>query len=338
MMKKDKVRKLPQILLFVAVVILMISAFILSICVGQFPISVKEIGAILMGNEVSEMTQKVFLNLRFPRTFMALLAGIGLGTSGYIYQTIFKNPLASPDIVGVAPGANLGAAIAIVLLGGTTFSIAGGAFFGGIVVVAFVMLIVKISPTNTTITYVLAGIIMSHISKAFIMILKFFADPTNELAAIEFWTMGSLANVTMKKTMAILPMFLISFIGLILLRRQIDMMSLNEDECRMLGVNISKVRTLILILSTLLIASIISVTGLISFIGLIAPHVARMMLKKTGFATTVMSALVGGVILLFSDTLARSIYSAEIPISILTTLIGVPILVYFMLKQKEIIS
>lgn len=337
-MKKDKLTKLPQTAMFVAVILLMATAFVISICIGQFSISLDEIWLILTGREVSDMIRKVFMNLRFPRTCMAMLAGIGLGTSGYIYQTIFKNPLASPDIVGVAPGANLGAAIAIVMLGGKTLSIAGGAFFGGIIVVVLVMAIVRISPTNTTVTYVLAGIIMSHISKAFIMVLKFFADPTNELAAIEFWTMGSLANVTATKTLAIFPFFIVSLIGLILLRRQIDMMALNEDECRMLGVDVSRVRTIILILSTLLIASIISVTGLISFVGLIAPHVARMMLKKTGFATTVMSALVGAVILLLSDTLARSIYSAEIPISILTTFIGVPILVYFMLKQKEILS
>lgn len=337
-MKKDKLTKLPQTAMFVAVILLMLAAFVISICIGQFSISLDEIRRILTGGEVSDITRKVFMNLRFPRTCMAMLAGIGLGTSGCIYQTIFKNPLASPDIVGVAPGANLGAAIAIVMLGGSTLSIATGAFCGGIIVVALVMAIVKIAPTNTTVTYVLAGIIMSHISKAFIMILKFFSDPENELAAIEFWTMGSLANVTAKKTLAIFPIFLVSLIGLILLRRQIDMLSLNEDECRMLGVNVSTVRTIILIFSTLMTASIISVTGLISFVGLIAPHVARMMLKKTGFDTTIMSALVGAVVLLVSDTLARSIYSAEIPISILTTLIGVPILVYFMLKQKEILS
>lgn len=181
-MKKDKLTKLPQTAMFVAVILLMFAAFVISICIGQFSISLDEIRRILTGGEVSDITRKVFMNLRFPRTCMAMLAGIGLGTSGCIYQTIFKNPLASPDIVGVAPGANLGAAIAIVMLGGSTLSIATGAFCG--------------------------GIIMSHISKAFIMILKFFSDPENELAAIEFWTMGSLANVTAKKTLAIFRFFL----------------------------------------------------------------------------------------------------------------------------------
>ncbi len=337
MKRRDKSTQLPQTAMFAAVAVLVMIAFVVSICIGQFSISLSEIWGILTGGEVADISKKVFMNLRLPRTIMAVMAGIGLGMSGDIYQTIFKNSLASPDIVGVAPGANLGAAIAIVLLGGSTLSIASGAFVGGIVVVFLVMVIVRIAPTNTTVTYVLAGIIMSHISKAFIMVLKFFADPTNELAAIEFWTMGSFANVTDTKVWVILPLFLVSFIGLILLRRQIDMMSLNEDECRMLGVKLSQVRTIILILSTLLVASIISITGLISFIGLIAPHVARMMLKKTGFPTTMMSALIGALVLLVSDTLARCVYSAEIPISILTTFIGVPILVYFMFKQKEVI-
>lgn len=281
------------------------------------------------------MSRKVFFTLRLPRSIMALLAGVGLGVAGSVYQIVFKNPLASPDIIGVAPGASLGAAITIVLLGSSTISIAAGAFIGGIAVVALVLLLVRITPTNTVATYVLAGIVMSSVSRACIMVLKFFADPANELAAIEFWTMGSLANITRDKLITILPAFLISFIALLFLRRQIELMSLNEDEIRMLGVRLSLVRTVILGFSTLLVASVISMTGLISFIGLIAPHIAKLMLRRNNFSTSAMSALVGGFVLLISDTLARSIYTVEIPISILTTFIGVPILLYFMFKQKE---
>ena len=229
----------------------------------------------------------------------------------------------------------MGAAITIVLLGSSTISIAAGAFIGGIAVVALVLLLVRITPVNTVATYVLAGIVMSSVSRACIMVQKFFADPANELAAIEFWTMGSLANITLDKLLTIVPVFLISLTALFLMRRQIELMSLNEDEIRMLGVRLSLVRTVILGFSTLLVASIISMTGLISFIGLIAPHIAKLMLKRNNFATAAMSALVGGIVILVSDTLARSIYTVEIPISILTTFIGVPILLYFMFNQKE---
>lgn len=327
--------KLPQTVMFVAVIGLLIFVSIISICVGQYSISPGEIAQIVTGRVVDTMSCKVFFTLRLPRVLMAVMAGVGLGIAGSIYQTIFKNPLASPDIIGVAPGANLGAAIAIVFMGASTTAMVSGAFVGGTVVVILVMLLVRALPGNTTATYVLAGIVMSSVSKAFIMVLKFFADPANELAAIEFWTMGSFASVTSMKVLTIFPVFFLSLAGLILLRRQVELMALNEDECRMLGMCLSQIRIVVLALSTLMVASIISITGLISFIGLIAPHAARMMLKRTNFLTTVMSGFIGAVVMVISDTLARCMYSAEIPISILTTFIGVPVLVYFMYQQKE---
>lgn len=242
--------KLPKALLFSVVLILLVISFFISIGNGQFPISFNEIIAILTGADVRDITARVFFQLRLPRTIMAMMAGIGLGIAGNIYQTIFKNPLASPDIIGVSPGATLGAAVSIVLLGSSTLTIASGAFIGGIVVVLFVLLLVRLSPSNTMATYVLAGIVMGSIARAFIMTLKYFADPTHELAAIEFWTMGSLASVTATKVLTILPLFGLSLLGVILLRRQIDLLSLGEDEARMLGVPLSQVRLLVLGLST----------------------------------------------------------------------------------------
>lgn len=330
--------KLPKTLLFSVVLILLVISFFISIGNGQFPISFNEIIAILTGADVRDITARVFFQLRLPRTIMAMMAGIGLGIAGNIYQTIFKNPLASPDIIGVSPGATLGAAVSIVLLGSSTLTIASGAFIGGIVVVLFVLLLVRLSPSNTMATYVLAGIVMGSIARAFIMTLKYFADPTHELAAIEFWTMGSLASVTATKVLTILPLFGLSLLGVILLRRQIDLLSLGEDEARMLGVPLSQVRLLVLGLSTLLVASVISITGLIGFIGLVSPHIAKMMHKRNNFATTILSGLLGAIIMLLSDTLARSLLQTEIPISILTSLIGVPVLVYYMFRQKEIRS
>lgn len=330
--------RLPKTVMFSVVLFLLALALIISITNGQFPITLQEIGAILTGGEVKDITRRVFFQLRVPRTLMAFLAGIGLGIAGNIYQTIFKNPLASPDIIGVSPGATLGAAVSIVLLGSSTLSVAGGAFIGGIAVVIFVLFLVRLSPSHTMATYVLAGIVMGSIARAFIMILKFFADPTHELAAIEFWTMGSLASVTATKVMTIAPLFILSIIGIILLRRQIDLMSLSEDEARMLGVRLSQTRMLVLGLSTLMVASVISITGLIGFIGLVSPHIARMMHGRNNFNTTILSGLIGAIIILISDTLARSLMTSEIPISILTSLIGVPVLIYYMFRQKEIRS
>lgn len=311
------------------------AAFIASICIGNFPITIKEIIAILTGGEVSTMTRNVFFTLRLPRACMGLMAGAGLGVAGSVYQMIFRNPLASPDIIGVSSGANLGAAIAIVSVGIGIGGIAIGAFAGGLLAVGFVMLLVRATRANTTATYVLAGIVISAVAKSAIMLLKYYADSESNLAAIEYWTMGSFAGVTASKVLSVLPFWLIGFAGLFLLRRQVGLLSLNEEECRMLGVRLHRVRLAVLSLSTLLVASIVSITGLISFIGLIAPHISHMMIKRENTDTMVLAAMVGGAVMLIADILARSLYAGGLPISILTTIIGVPVLVYFMCKRKE---
>lgn len=308
----------------------LIAAALCSFCVGKYPISLEEIWRILTGGEVAPMTYKVFFTLRVSRTCMAVLSGAGLGLAGSVYQIIFKNPLASPDIVGISSGANLGAAVAIVAVSGAMLSVAAGAFLGGLLAVALVMLLVRATRSASTSTYVLAGIIISAVAKAAIMLLKYYADSESELAAIEYWTMGSLASVTASKVLAILPLWLTGFIGLLLLHRQIGLLALNEEECRALGVRLRPVRRAVLALSTLLVAAVISVTGLISFAGLIAPHIANLMIRRQNTDTMVLSALVGSAVLLAADILARTLYAAELPISILTTVIGVPVLVWFM--------
>lgn len=268
-----------------------------------------------------------------------MIAGVGLGIAGSVYQIIFKNPLASPDIIGIAGGANLGAAVAIVSVSTSgMIAIAAGAFWGGLIAVVCVMLLVKATRSRSTSTYVLAGIVINAISKAAIMALKYFADPENELAAMEYWEMGTFGNTTLSKLLSIRPMFLIGLAGILLLRRQIELMSLSDNECRALGVRLRPVRAAVLALSTLMVGSIISVTGLISFAGLIAPHTARLMLRRNDSTTIIMSGLVGAFVVLTADILARVLYSAELPISILTTVIGVPILIYFLCARGKDVS
>ena len=318
---------------FAAAGVLLLAAALGSCCVGKYPISLEEIWRILTGGAVKDMTRNVFFTLRLSRTAMAVLSGAGLGLAGAVYQIIFKNPLASPDIIGIASGANLGAAVAIVAVSGTMASVAVGAFAGGLLAVAMVMLLVHATRSLSTSTYVLAGIIISAVANALIMALKYCADSDSELAAIEYWTMGSLAAVTAEKVRTILPFWVLGFGGLLLFRRQVGLLSLNEEECRMLGVRLRPIRRTILTLSTLLVASVVSVTGLISFTGLIAPHIARVILRRQNTQTMVLSALVGAVVLLAADILARSLYAAELPLSILTTVIGVPVLLWFLCRR-----
>lgn len=334
-MKNKERRKLIR--LFSGIIVAIFIATIISICIGKYSIALTDIWNIICGNEnVSLLSRKVFFTLRLPRTFMAIMAGAGLGLAGSVYQIIFKNPLASPDIIGIAGGANLGAALAIVVLTSSgMMEIAMGSFIGGFLAVLAVMFLVRATRSRAIATYVLAGIVINAVSKAVIMGLKYFADPENELAAMEYWEMGTLGNTTAAKVMTVFPLFCVGVIGIILLRRQIEMLALSDNECRALGMRIGIVRTIILLLSTLLVAAIICVTGLISFVGLIAPHIAKLILKRNNFNTMVLSGFIGAIVILVADIFARLLYSVELPISILTTVIGVPMLIYFLCEKGK---
>ncbi len=325
---KDKNR-----IIFIGSIVLLILIFIISLTVGKYSISIEEIVNIINGSEADEMSKKVFFNLRLPRIIMALLSGVGLSMSGSIYQTIFKNSLAAPDLIGVSSGANAGAALAIVCFQGGILASIFSSFVGGIIAVLSVICLSSLIKQRSSATYILSGIAIKAIADAIIMTMKYFADPEKQLATIDYWTMGSFSNITLSKLQGILPIFLIGLLGISLLRWQINLLSLDDDEAKMLGVRVSFVRCLVLLNSTLLVASTVCVTGVISFIGLVAPHIARMLLKKSDFSTCILSGIIGGIILLFADCLARSLAGSEIPISILTSAIGVPFLVYLLYKQ-----
>ena len=320
---------------FVIVGALCLAALVLSLCVGKYPITLTDLKNLLTGGPVSDMSRSVFFTLRLSRTLMAGLSGFALAMAGSIYQTIFKNPLADPDIIGVVKGANLGAAVAIVALGNQIFPVALSAFVGGLLAVLAVMALVKAARIGNMFGYVLAGIVVSAVAEACIMLLKFFADPEKELAAIEFWAMGSFGGVTMAKLRVVAPIVLLAVLGLVLLRRQVSMLSLEEEESRALGVRVGPVRLLILILTTLMVAAVISVTGRVAFLGLIAPHIGRLVFRRSGFSTVLFSGLVGAAVLTLADCAARTAYSVELPISVVTTVVGVPFLIYFMCHRRR---
>lgn len=320
---------------FGCVCALIAAALVLSLCVGKYPISPGEIGDILLGRPVKELSRSVFFTLRLSRTLMAALSGFGLGLAGAVYQVIFRNPLADPDIIGVVKGANLGAAVAIVALGNHILSVAVSAFAGGLLAVLAVLLLVRATRMTNTAAYILAGIVISAVSDALIMLLKFFADPDKELAAIEFWAMGSFGAVTLDKLTAVAPVFAAGLAGLLLLRRQVGLLAMDEEESKMLGVRVSRVRLGVLVCTTLMVASIVSVVGRVAFLGLIAPHIARLVFGRNNFSTCLFSGCVGCLLLTLADTAARSLYAVELPISVVTTAVGAPVLLFFLCRRKE---
>lgn len=323
-----------KIFLTICIVIMMLLVC-LSLTIGSYDLSVGDIFKIITGQASSKIQENVFYNLRLPRVLMGLFTGLVLGLAGSVYQMLFSNPLASPDLTGVASGASLGAAIAIVVGAGTMLEKIWGAFIFGIFSLILVILLVKTTGQQRASTYILAGIVISSLADAGIMLLKYMADPLGELATIEFWTMGSLSAITADKLVVSLMSGLIPLIILCFLHHQIVVLSLGDENARYLGLNAKIQRVVILLLATWMVASVISVTGVISFVGLIAPHITYLMIKKRTGYFYLISAITGAVIVLVADMLARSLSTGvELPLSILTILFSTPVLVFWMYQQR----
>lgn len=303
--------------------------FLLSLTVGKFDLSLSEL---LKSNELHK---SVFFTLRLPRTVAAVVAGAVLSVAGYAYQTVFKNPLASPDIIGVASGASSGAAFAILFLSASAIATTAGAFAGGMLAVTVSLAICSAIKSKSTSTIVLAGVAVNAFFQMILMVLKLSADPEKQLASIEYWIMGSLNAVTLKSLAPMAVVGIACVVLLFALHRQILLLSYNSEEAELLGVNVPKMRRIVLIVSTLAVASVISATGLISFVGLIAPHIARMIMKTNKKSTMFCAALVGVITMLLADVFARSVAESELPLSIFTSLVGAPFLVYLLVRKKN---
>ncbi|MCQ2407116.1 MAG: iron ABC transporter permease [Oscillospiraceae bacterium] len=310
-------------------VILLVCVAAGSLAVGKYPLSLEKI---LAGDE---MQRKVFYTLRMSRTAVAVFGGAVLGICGFVYQTVFRNPLASPDIIGVSSGASLGAAVGILCFG-STVAITVSAFAGAVLAVCLALLLSAADRTGRKSTIVLAGIAVHALAQTALMCMKTTADPERELASIEYWIMGSLAGVTSSKIGSNLLICILATVALIFLHRQTILLSADEGEARMLGVSVRKNRFIVLLLATLAVSAVVSLTGLISFIGLLAPHIARLITKNNSISTMLFSGLTGGILLCGADILARSTAQTELPVSIFTSLIGVPLLIFLTLKGRNV--
>lgn len=316
-------------LFYTAGVTLLVTLAVVSLFVGKYPLSLEKL---LAGDE---MQLRIFLTLRISRTVVAVIGGFALGVAGFVYQTIFKNPLASPDIIGVSSGASMGAAAGI-LFCSTALSVTLCAFAGALLAMLLALSLSSIDKNGKNSTIVLAGIAVHALAQTGLMCLKLIADPERELASIEYWLMGSLNGISLHTIGGSLTLCVLCLFILFLLHRQILMLSAEEGEARMLGVNVFQLRLLILLISTLLVSSIISLTGLISFVGLLAPHVSRLLMKNNRIGTMFFSGILGSILLCSADILARSIASTELPISIFTSLLGAPFLIFLILRERNL--
>ncbi len=315
---------------------------ILSITLGRYSLTVKRICEILISKiQISSMNYNkvmeiVIFQVRIPRIITAMMIGSALSISGAVYQGMFKNPMVSPDILGTSAGAGFGATLAI-LLGYSSLGIQVMAFIFGLIAVMLTYTIsIKIGKGgNIMFVFILAGILIGTVFQSFISLSKYVADPYDKLPAITFWLMGSLAAVSQKDVYTIIIPFLLGIIPLFLVRWHLNTLSFGEEEAKAMGIDTKKLRFLVIICSTLLTASSISIAGMVGWVGLIVPHLARMVVGPDFKVLLPASALMGGTYLLLVDNMARTMSTIEIPLGILTSLVGAPFFIYLLLNTRR---
>ncbi len=322
------------VLIFSPLIFITVSLFI-----GRYPISFGDVINILgtrmgMGMDViPDVKQTIVWDIRMPRAILGALVGGCLSVSGAAFQGIFRNPLVSSGILGVSAGAGFGAALAILLFS-SSFPIYIFAFAFGILAVILSYLIGKVYRTSHTVMLVLGGVIVSSVFSALLSFLKYIADPSSELPAIVFWLMGSLATAQYSDiAVAGIPMF-IGVFGLLAVRWRINVLSMGDREARTLGLNTSFNKGLVIACATLATAGAVCVSGVIGWVGLVMPHIGRMLVGNDNRLLIPASFSLGACFLVLVDNLGRMITGSELPLGILTALVGGPFFVYLLKKTK----
>lgn len=316
--------------------------FLFSMSIGHYEISAYEVLDMLFSKltasemRYGEIMQTVVFEVRLPRVILAMTVGCSLSVSGAVYQCVFKNPMASPNILGTSSGAGLGTALAIIFSFGAVYTQMISFAFGLLAVAITYAISAKIGRRgNLILVFVLTGILVSTVFQALISLVKYTADPYEKLPAITFWLMGSLSTAGKNDILIILIPFLLGIVPLFLMRWRLNILSLGDDDVKCLGIDVRNLRLIVIGCSTLLTASCVSVAGIIGWVGLIVPHIARMLVGSNFIALLPSSALIGATYLLLIDDAARGIFKAEIPLSILTALIGAPYFIYLLVKTKD---
>ncbi len=318
--------------------LVLVGAFFFSMYIGRYEITPSEVIKTIVGylsGDVADfdpLRVNVIMQVRLPRILLSLIIGAGLACSGAAYQCLFRNPLVSPDILGVSAGSGFGAALAI-LLGAGAFMIQVQALVFGLAAVVVVMLIARVEKSTHLYMLVLSGVIVEALFEAFISLTKYVADPQDTLPAITMWLMGSLASVSYKKVFIALVTIVPCIVVLFLLRWKMNLLSLDEEEAKSLGVKVEKIKIVIIVVSTLMTAVSVSLCGVISWIGLVIPHIARFFVGSDHRGIVPASMILGAIYLLLIDDIARTLTAAELPISILTSIVGAPFFA-FMLRRS----
>ncbi len=315
--------------------------FFLSFVIGRYPIHPGTLLKVCLSKILPitktwpDTAEIVIFEVRFPRILASILVGASLSVSGTVYQSMFKNPLVSPDILGVSAGAAFGAALGI-FLSFSSIGIQLSAFIFGIIGVAFVYLISLRIKDDPLIILVITGILVGSIFTSFTSLIKYLADTEGKLPAITFWIMGSLAGINMGDLKKVIIPILLGMIPLYILRWRLNVLSLDEDEAKTLGLDTGKFRAIVIICSTLMTAASVSISGVIGWIGLVIPHLGRMLVGSDHKILLPSTILLGGSYLLLIDNIARALTTVELPLGILTSLVGAPFFIFLLLNKERI--
>ncbi|QLA15783.1 FecCD family ABC transporter permease [Desulfolutivibrio sulfoxidireducens] len=332
-------QKQSPAIIIVLLAALFLAILLVSFCMGRYEISIRKIINIFLSTMLPiekdwpDTLETIIFKVRMPRIFGAALVGAALATAGAAYQGMFKNPLVSPDILGASSGAGLGAALAIFF----SFGVLGiqlMSFALGLVAVLLAYAISLKVPRDRALALVLTGILIGTLFSSGTSLLKYLADPYDKLPTITFWLMGSLSTTSSKDVLIALFPILAGTAALFALRWRINVMSLSEDEARSLGVETGRIRFIAILGSTMMTSASVSISGLVGWIGLLIPHVARLLVGPDFRMLLPASGILGAAYLILVDAMARSVSSVEIPLGVLTSIIGAPFFLLLLSRQK----
>lgn len=309
---------------------------LIALCLGQYTIALQDVIKVLTLQEVDLVNaETVIFNIRIPRILVSLIVGSGLATAGASFQALFSNPLATPDTLGCANGASFGAALGI-LLGLNALGIQISALIFGILAVVLVFVFTRYRHANQIMMIILGGMVVSSLFSALVSLIKYVADPNDVLPVITFWLMGSFSNSTIRSLYTGVPMIVLGMVVLYLMRYRMNALSLKEEEAASLGINVRQNRMIVIVASSLITASVVSMCGVVGWVGLLIPHISRMLFGNNHTKVIPGCIVFGALFMLIIDTIARCMYQAEIPVSILTAIIGAPVFLLLLRKTGGI--
>lgn len=325
----------------IVLLVIPIVAILFCIGLGRYSVSMLDSLKILFGYifnidfGIEKQAQSVILSIRLPRLILAMLCGMGLSVAGASLQALFSNPLTSSDTLGVSSGASFGAALAL-LFSSNSILIQFSALCFGILAIIIVIHISRSENNNSIIMMIISGVLVSYLFQAFVSLIKYIADTDSKLPAITFWLMGSMSGVSYKMLLFGAPFIIFGVIVIYFMRWKLNVLSLGEEEAKSLGINMSKTKLLTVFLSSMITASCVSMCGMVGWVGLLIPHLSRILFGNNNLYVVPASMSLGATFLILVDTIARTISAAEIPISILTSVIGAPIFILLLKKTGGI--